>query len=198
MIIFYRIKSNSPNIEKIRLMLALTCLPHRVEYIDPHLDEVADQAFLTASPGGWVPAIVDTDTDVSLFESGAILFYLAEKTGQYFPTDQAERAQVMKWLMFEVANLCPAIISLHHFVMHDTGDIPESVYEHYRTSVANCCAMLDAHLQQREYLGELMSIAELAIFPWVQTLEDIAEISLSDYPALTIWADRVAKQMSVN
>jgi len=188
MIEFYRLLSESPNMRKISLMLQAVDLPHTVKNIDPHNKEQHDAKFLEISPSGTVPAIFDTETNVSLFESGAILFYLAEKSNKLLPTNIEGRAEVLKWLMFEVSNVCPAMIELHHYYLHDTGDIPDSVFQRYKDTLTQCCSILNKQLDNKEYLCGEYSIADIALYPWMVTLEDMAEINLHNYPNLNKWS----------
>ena len=191
MIVFYRILSESPNIQKISLMLEEVGLPFTVKYVDAHNTDEPDADFFKISPGGTVPAIVDTKMGVSIFESGAILYYLAEKSGKLLPANLKERTEVVKWLMFEVANVCPAMIEMHHYIMNDAGDIPDAIFERYRNRLVSCCSILEKQLEGREFLGGEYSIADIAIYPWVVTLEDMADINLSDYPNLKNWAKTI-------
>lgn len=194
MIIFYRLKSESPNMRKISLMLEEIKLPHVVKFIEPHNSEKFDSEFVKISPSGTVPAIVDTDTGVTLFESGAILYYLAEKTQTLLPSNLRDRAEVIKWLMFEAANVCPTMIELHHYIMNDSGEFPDSLFQRYKSKIAQYCSILNAQLEDRLYLSGKYSIADIALFPWTVTLEDIADISLTDYPNLDNWAATISRR----
>ena len=188
MIHFYRILSESPNIRKISLMFEETDLPHEIKTVDVHADGGLDPEFGQVNPSGMVPAIVDLDTGVSLFESGAILFYLAEKTGKLLPKETKARSEVMKWLIFEAANICPNLIEIHHYLLNDEGDTPNAIFERYKNNLVQYCSVLDQQLQHREFIAGDYSIADIAIYPWTVTLEDLAEISLDDYPHLNRWA----------
>ena len=194
MIIFFRIPSESPNMRKISLMLEETALPYVVKFVEPHKSEVLDAEFVKISPNGTTPAILDTDTGVTLFESGAILYFLAEKSGKLLPSSLSVRADVIKWLMFEVANVCPTMIELHYYVMNDSGEIPGAIFQRYKNRLAQYCAILDKQLEDREYLAGQYSIADVALYPWTVTLEDMAEINLGDYPNLNNWAKAISNR----
>ena len=194
MIIFFRIPSESPNMRKISLMLEETALPYVVKFVEPGKNEALDAEFAKISPNGTTPAIVDIDTGVSLFESGAILFFLAEKSGKLLPSSLAMRADVIKWLMFEVANVCPTMIELHHYVMNDSGAIPDAIFQRYKNRLAQYCSILDKQLEDREYLAGQYSIADVALYPWMVTLEDMAEIDLGDYFNLNNWAKAISNR----
>jgi GST-like protein len=194
MIIFFRIPSESPNMQKISLMLEETALPYVVKFVGPRKSGVLDAEFAKISPNGTAPAIVDTDTGVSLFESGAILYFLAEKSGKLLPSSLAMRADVIKWLMFEVANVCPTMIELHHYVMNDSGDLPDAIFQRYKNRLAQYCSILDKQLEDREYLAGQYSIADIALYPWTVALEDMADISLVDFPNLNKWVKEISER----
>ena len=191
MIIFYRIASESPNIKKISLMLEELGLPYAIKNIDPHNNAEWDPEFSRCSPTGTVPAIVDTDTGVGLFESTAILHYLAEKSGSLLPEMIEQRSEVIKWLSFEAANMCPTMIELHHYIMNDDGEVPDIIFQRYKDKLVQYSSILNQQLADRDYLADDYSIADIALFPWTAALEDMAEISLSDYPNLERWATKI-------
>ncbi|MDH5183014.1 MAG: glutathione binding-like protein, partial [Gammaproteobacteria bacterium] len=126
-----------------------------------------------------------------LFESTAILYYLAEKSGHLLPKMIEHRSKVIKWLSFEAANMCPAMIELHHYIMNDDGDVPDIIFQRYKDKLVQYSSILDQQLSDRDYLADEYSIADIALFPWTAALEDMAEISLSDYPNLERWATRI-------
>lgn len=194
MIIFFRIPSESPNMRKISLMLEEAALPYVVKFVEPRKNEVPDAEFAKISPNGTTPAIVDTDTGTTLFESGAILYFLAEKSGKLLPSSLGARADVIKWLMFEVANVCPTMIELHHYVMNDSGELPDTIFERYKNRLAQYCSILDKQLEGREYLAGQYSIADVALYPWMVTLEDMAQIDINDYPNLNNWNQAISKR----
>lgn len=194
MIIFFRIPSESPNMRKISLMLEETALPYVVKFVEPRKGGVLDTEFAKISPNGTTPAIVDTDTGATLFESGAILYFLAEKSGKLLPSNLGVRADVIKWLMFEAANVCPTMIELHHYVMNDTGTIPDAIFQRYKNRLAQYCSILDKQLEDREYLAGQYSIADIALYPWMVTLEDMAEINLDDYANMNGWTQAISKR----
>jgi len=194
MIIYFRIPSESPNIRKISIMLEETGLPYVVKMVEPHLEAPADAELAKISPTGTVPAIIDTDTGTALFESGAILFYLAEKSGVLLPSNINDKSEVVKWLMFEAANICPAMIELHHYIMNDIVDIPDTVFDRYKSKLADYCVILNKQLENRDYLCGEYSIADVVLYPWTAALEDMAEISLEDYPFLNHWAKTINRR----
>jgi len=192
MIIFFRLPSESPNMRKISLMLEETALPYVVKLVEPRDNEAPDIEFARISPNGTTPAIVDTDTATTLFESGAILYFLAEKSGKLLPANLSARADAIKWLMFEVANVCPTMIELHHYILNDSGEFSVTILQRYKHRLAQYCSILDKQLEEREYLAGEYSIADIALYPWMVTLEDMAEIILADYPYLYSWAQAIS------
>jgi len=195
MIIFYRLKSESPNMRKIAILLQELGMAFAVKYIEPGLESIDDADFNAISPTQTLPALYDSETGVALFESGAILQYLASKYRRFISDDIKQRAEAIKWVMFEAANLCPAMIELHHYILSDMGDLPDSVLDRYKNKVARYCEILDRQLQSRDYLAGEYSIADMAIYPWMVAMEDMAEVTLADYPNLSAWIERLNARM---
>jgi GST-like protein len=194
MIIFYRMHSDSPNIRKISIMLEEIGLPYTVHLVDKQSDGKFADDFIAINPNATVPAIVDKDTGITLFESGAILCYLAEKTKRLIPVDLHGRAEVVKWLMFEVANMCPTMVELYHYMLIDAEEIPDVILQRYKDKLVRYCTILDRQLDGREYLCDEYSIADIALYPWSVILEDMAEINLGDYPNMKNWATAIGNR----
>ncbi len=190
MIDFYTIHSASPNVRKIMIMLAETGLPHAVRRLDKSGGRLPD-SFFVISPNGTVPAIVDHASGQAVFESAAILQYLAEKAGKLLPSSPIARADVIKWLIFEASNVGPVMGELFHYLVKTADDISEVHLQRYRDKLASYCAILDQQLANKAYLCGDYSIADIALYPWSAVMEDMAEISLSDYPNLSGWAARI-------
>ncbi|MHB1527824.1 MAG: glutathione S-transferase family protein [Acidiferrobacteraceae bacterium] len=186
MIIFYR-NTASPNIQKISLMFAETQLPHEVQSVDREPDGTLVSSFRAINPNATLPAILDQDNGISVFESGAILYYLAEKSGQFLPTGLGPRTAVMKWLMFEVANVGPVMGELYHYLLSESQASAESHLPRYRDKLIRYCTLLDRQLEGQRYLCGDYSIADMALYHWCGILEDIAEIHLGDYANLSRW-----------
>ena len=196
MMVFFRIASESPNIRKISLMLEQTGLPCVTKFVAPGENGLPDPEFARISPNGTAPAMVDVDTGATLFESGAILYYLAEKSGRLLPSRASARADAIKWLMFEAANVCPTMIELHHYLLNDSGQYPQEIFLRYRRRLTHYCAMLDRQLEDREYLAGDLSIADVALYPWTAALPDMAEIDLKAYPHLSRWASLLDERLA--
>ena len=175
----------TPNGRKISIALEELGLPYEVVPIDIGRDEQFDPAFLAISPNNKIPAIVDGD--VSLMESGAILLYLAEKTGQLLPP-RGTRAywDVMQWLMWQVAGFGPMLGQAHHFLKFNRG---RSTYaEHrYHKEAMRLYSVLDKRLENREFVaGDQLSVADIAIWPWASRFE-YQQIQFGDYPNVRRW-----------
>jgi len=194
MIVFYRLLSFSPSIHKVSMMLNETGMPYSVKNVEWQSDGTPTDDYLAVNPNGTVPAIVDEDNGAIIFESGAILFYLAEKSGKLLPADIKNRGEVMKWLMFEAANVGPIMVELFHYMLKASDEIADVHLRRYKDKVAQSCAILDRQLTERAYLCGEYSIADIALFPWCGVLEDMADVKLNDYPNLNNWANTIAKR----
>lgn len=197
MIIFYKMHSDSPNIQKILIMLEEIGLPYTIQRVDKQSDGKFSDDFIAINPNATVPAIVDTDNGTTLFESGAILYYLAEKTKKLLPTNLEARAEVVKWLMFEVANMCPTMVELYHYALIDAEEISDAILQRYKDKLVRYCTIIDRQLDGREFLCGDYSIADIALYPWSVILEDMIEINLADYPNLNNWSTVISNRTSV-
>ena len=194
MITFYRMGSDSPNIRKVSIMLEETGLPYTTMLVEKQNSGKLADDFLAINPNGTVPAISDNDTGTTVFESGAILYYLAEKTKKLLPNDLQTRAEAIKWLMFEVANMGPVMGELYHYMLMDPEQISDIHLQRYKDKLVRFSGILDRQLEAREYLCGDYSIADIALYPWTVILEDMAEISLGYYPNLKNWAATISKR----
>jgi GSH-dependent disulfide-bond oxidoreductase len=193
MIVLYTMLSSSPNIRKISMMLNEAGLPYAVHKFERQVDGKLPDDFLAINPNGTVPAMLDEDNGAVLFESGAILYYLAEKSGKLLPAELKARGEVMKWLMFEAANMGPTMGELYHYMLRASDELEEVHLQRYKDKVAQFCAILESQLHGREYLCGEYSIADVALYPWYGVLEDMAEVNLGEYPNLKNWADRISR-----
>lgn len=197
MITLYSKGSASPNIRKISTMLYEIDLPFTVCRVEKQADGKFADEFLAINPNATVPAIVDHDTDTMLFESGAILQYLAEKTNKLLPAAHPARGEVIKWVMFEAANVGPTVGELFHYMLLDSNEVADVHLQRYKDKLARHCAILDQQLNKGTYLVDEFSIADIALYPWTVVMEDMAEISLGDYPNLQQWADTISQRPAV-
>ena len=160
----------TPNGRKISIALEEFGLPYTVHAVDICKDEQFKPEFLKISPNNRIPAIVDRDNDLSLMESGAILIYLADKTGKLMPKSGDGRYKVIEWLMWQMGGPGPMFGQVHHFVKYNKG---KSAYaeERYLKEAHRLYGVLDKRLSDREYVADAYSIADIAIWPWVSRYE---------------------------
>lgn len=188
----------TPNGWKISIMLEECGLPYRVRWVDLGKGEQFAPDFLAISPNNRIPAIVDhapadQGEPLAVFETGAILLYLAEKTGQFLPADLRGRKQVLEWLFWQIGGLGPMLGQHGHFRLYAPERIAYAT-ERYRNEALRLYGVLDRQLARTAHVGgEDYSIADMACFPWVQTWK-AQGIPLSDYPAITAWYERLKQR----
>ncbi|MDE2584138.1 MAG: glutathione S-transferase family protein [Betaproteobacteria bacterium] len=179
----------TPNGRKVSIMLEECGLPYRVQPVDITRNEQFSPDFLAVNPNNKIPAITDPDgpggAAMTLFESGAILQYLAEKTGRFLPASGAARYQVLQWLMFQMAGVGPMAGQAHHFLRFAPEPVPYAI-KRYTAEAARLYGVLERQLQQMEYLAGDYSIADIATYPWIAR-HDWHGIDLAAYPAVTRW-----------
>lgn len=197
MIALYTMGSVSPNVRKILIMLAETGLPYTVKRIEKQSNGKFADDFIAINPNATVPAIVDQDDGSAIFESGAILYYLAEKTQTLLSSDVGSRGEVVKWLMFEVANMGPVMGELFHYILMEPEEIQDRHVQRYKDKLARYCTILDRQLDGREYLCGDYSIADIALYPWAEIIEDMAEIKLDDYANLNRWVAAINNRPAI-
>ena len=191
----------TPNGHKVHIMLEECGLPYRVHPIDIGAGDQFKPAFLAISPNNKIPALVDPDgpggQPISLFESGAILLYLAGKTGQFLPPDERGRFEVLQWLMFQMGGVGPMLGQAHHFRIYAPEKIDYAV-NRYTNEARRLYGVMDRQIEHTgAYIaGAGYSIADIAIFPWLRSWDNQG-IDWSDYPALKRWFDRIAARPAV-
>ena len=182
----------TPNGHKVSIMLEECGLPYEVIAVDINKGEQFAPAFLAISPNNRMPAIIDRDGPggeaLSVFESGAILVYLAEKTGKFMPKDMAKRYQVIQWVMFQMGGIGPIFGQVHHFLRAAKEDVPYGI-KRYSTEARRLYGVLDAHLDGQDFLANNeLSIADFCTVPWVFR-HDWQKIDLNEYPNVKRWYD---------
>lgn len=197
MITLYTLMSISPNIRKALIMLEEAGLPYTVRALEKHSDANATDDYRAISPNGTVPAIVDEENGTAVFESAAVLYYLAEKSGKFLPQDSSDRADVMKWLLFEAANVGPVMGELYHYMVYGSDDMSDAVLQRYRDKLIRYFAVLERQLCDREYLAGSYSIADMILWPWMTVVEDVGEIDLDGYPNVKRWTETVGEREAV-
>lgn len=194
----------TPNGHKASIMLEECGLDYRVHAVDIGNRRQQRAEFLAINPNGKIPAIVDhdgIDGETRVFESGAILIYLAEKTGKFLPSSGRARAETLGWLNWQTANLGPMLGQAWHF--HRQAPERESYgRERYKDEAARLFALLDNQLSKVPHVaGDAFSIADIACFSWVKTgllfLQQATRGSLPDYPHIARWLETVGKREAV-
>jgi len=165
----------TPNGRKVSIMLEETGLPYEVHPINIGKNEQFAQAFLKISPNNRIPAIVDHDADdgpLPVFESGAILIYLAEKTGKFLAAKGAQRAKTLEWLMWQMGGVGPMFGQLNHFANVAPEKIPYAI-DRYVSEAARLIGVLDKRLGEAQFLGGDYSIADMITYPWIVPALDL-------------------------
>jgi GST-like protein len=186
---------STPNGRKISIMLEEVGLPYNTIAVDIDRGEQHAPEFLKISPNNKIPAIVDHDTGLSLMESGAILMYLAEKTGRLMPSAEADRWLVIQWLMMQMGHVGPMLGQTHHFVFYNKGKAPYAE-QRYLAENARIYRVLNMRLGQARFLGGEYSIADVATWPWISRYER-QQMDMNDYPQLKRWYLEIAARPAV-
>ncbi len=186
----------TPNGYKPLILLEELNLPYGIQRVNLSKDEQFAPEYVALNPNGKIPTIVDKDANVTVFESGAILLYLAEKTGQLLPTDGADRMTVLQWLFFQVANIGPMFGQLGHFVNSASEQIPYAI-QRYEKESGRLLTVLERRLEATSsFIGGEYSIADIATFPWVAVCENL-DLYLDDYPNVLRWLEAVQGRPAV-
>ncbi len=185
----------TPNGRKASIALEEMGLPYKAHAIDISKDEQFAPDFLKISPNNRIPAIVDNDNGMSLFESGAILIYLADKTGKLLPKQGEDRYRVIEWLMWQMGGPGPMLGQVHHFVKYNKG---KSAYaeERYSKEAQRLYGVLDRRLEGRDFVAGDYSIADIAIWPWISRFE-WQEVDLAKFPNVKRWYTTIAARPAV-
>jgi len=185
----------TPNGRKASVMLEEVNLPYNVHKIDISKGEQFTPEFVAINPNSKIPAIVDQEAKITVFESGAILIYLAEKTGKLLPTEPKSRFQVLEWLMFQMASVGPMFGQLNHFKRFAPEQIPYAI-ERYTKETLRIYSVLDQQLADREFICNDYSIADIATYPWVAIYE-FQGLTLDEHPNLKRWYETIQQRPAV-
>lgn len=189
----------TPNGHKIHIMLEELGLEYNVVPVNIGVGDQFKPEFLAISPNNKMPAIVDHDgtggTAYSMFESGAILIYLAEKTGRFIPSEVRGRYDVIQWIMFQMGHIGPMLGQNHHFRRYAPEKIPYAI-ERYTNEAARLYGVLDKRLEGREYLVGEYSIADIANYPWLRSHEAQGQ-DLNDFPNVKRWYEEIEARPAV-
>ena len=189
----------TPNGVKVSIMLEEIGLPYEAHMVDITKNETWGPEFLSLNPNGKIPAIVDHDGPAGkpfpLFESGAILLYLAEKAGRLLPDAPIARYQALQWLMFQMGGVGPMFGQVHHFLRTAPEPVPYAI-ERYTRETRRLYGVLNQHFSCNEYLAPEYSVADIATFPWVARHE-WHKVDLNDFPEVKRWFDAIAARPAV-
>jgi GSH-dependent disulfide-bond oxidoreductase len=188
----------TPNGQKVHILLEETGLPYKVVPVDIGAGAQFTSEFLSITPNRRIPAIVDqagTNNALKLFESGAILIYLAEKAGNFIPVDTAARYICLQWLMFQMGGVGPMFGQYSHFANYAPEKIPYAIAR-YQNEAQRLMGVLEKRLGEDDYLAGTYSIADMAAYPWVNAAAKQA-INLDAYSAVKRWADKIAARPAV-
>ncbi len=190
----------TPNGHKVHIMLEECGLQYRVVPVDIGAGDQFKPDFLAISPNNKIPALVDDDgpdgRPISLFESGAILLYLAGKTGRFLPADTVAQYKVLDWLMFQMGGVGPMLGQTHHFRIYAPEKIPYAI-ERYSNEAKRLYGVMNKQLARHKYIaGPDYSIADIAIFPWLRSWKNQG-IDWNDHPHLKGWFDEIGARPAV-
>jgi len=190
----------TPNGHKIHIMLEECKLPYRVHAVNIGTGDQFQPEFLKISPNNKIPALVDSEgpdgKPISIFESGAILVYLAAKTGKFMPKSDRAKYEVLQWLMFQMGGVGPMLGQAHHFRIYAPEKIEYGI-NRYTNEAKRLYGVMDKRLQTSPWIGgKSYSIADMAIFPWLRSWQNQG-IDWADYTYLKAWFDRIAARPAV-
>jgi GST-like protein len=191
---------NTPNGRKISVALEEMGLPYNVHPVNISKNEQFAPAFLKISPNNRIPAIIDQEgpgnTPISVFESGAILIYLAQKTGKFMPSDPRAQVPVLEWLMWQMGGFGPMPGQVHHFLGVENPDNQRYGLERYSKETRRLYGVLDRRLEGRTYVADEISIADFAILGWAWRHER-HQVDLADFPNVKRWYETIMARPAV-
>lgn len=190
---------HTSNGRKLYIMLEELGLPYTHHAIDIGKDDQFTPEFIAINPNSKIPAIVDQDgpggKPYTVFESGAILIYLAEKTGRFYPEETRARYDVLQWLMFQMGGVGPIFGQVHHFLRAAKEKVPYAM-ERYTKECRRLYGVLDGRLANHQYLVDEYSIADIATYPWTARYE-WQEVDLNEFPNVKRWFDAISARPAV-
>ncbi|MGH8051902.1 MAG: glutathione S-transferase N-terminal domain-containing protein [Arenimonas sp.] len=190
----------TPNGHKISIFLEEAGMAYQIKPVDIGAGDQFKPEFLAFSPNNRMPAIIDHapndgGENISLFESGAILLYLAEKYGHFLSTDIRQKKIVMEWLFWQMGGFGPMLGQNHHFTRYAPEKIPYAI-ERYQRETDRLYGVLNTHLQNREFIADDYSIADMACYPWA-VAHDWHHVALENYPNVQRWHDAIKMRPAV-
>lgn len=185
----------TPNGRKVSIMLEELGVEYNVHPININEGDQKTPEFLEIGPNNKIPVIVDTDTGISVMESGAIMIYLAEKYGKFLPTDPQQKTEVIEWLMWQMGGLGPMLGQAHHFLRFNSGKAPYAE-ERFSGEVKRLYGVLNTRLEGRDFICDEYSIADMACWPWISRYE-WQGVDLADFPNVRAWYQRLLAREAV-
>ncbi len=190
----------TPNGHKVHIMLEETGLPYRVHPIDIGKGDQFQPEFLKISPNNKMPAMVDSDgpdgKPMAVFESGAILIYLASKTGKFLPENLRDKWSTLQWLMFQMGGVGPMLGQAHHFIIYAPEKIPYAI-ERYGKEANRLYGVMDRRLAESRFIAcDEYTIADMAIFPWLRSYQN-QNVDIEQYANVKRWFDGIAARPAV-
>ena len=190
----------APNGHKAHILVEELAIPYRIIPIDITSGAQHQTSYQAINPNGKIPAIVDHapldgGAPITVFETGAILLYLAEKEGRFLPTDPRQRSEVLQWLFWQVGGLGPMMGQAQHFFRYASTPVPYGITR-YQGETRRLLKVLDSRLAEREYVCATYSIADMACFPWIR-IHKMTGVSLDDFPNVEAWYGRVRSRPAV-
>ena len=189
----------TPNGRKVSIMLEEVALPYRVYPVNIGKGEQFAHEYVKINPNGKIPSIVDPEgpdsKPIAMMESGAILIYLARKTGKLFPQADRAKYEVLQWLMFQMGGVGPIFGQVHHFLRAAKEQVPYAI-ERYTRETRRLYGVLNDRLKDREFLADGYSVADIATYPWVARYE-WHKTDLNDFPHVKRWFDAISARPAV-
>ena len=189
----------TPNGRKVSIMLEEVALPYRVYPVNIGKGEQFAPEYVKINPNGKIPSIVDPEgpdsKPIAMMESGAILIYLARKTGELFPQADRAKYEVLQWLMFQMGGVGPIFGQVHHFLRAAREQVPYAI-ERYTRETRRLYGVLNDRLKDREFLADGYSVADIATYPWVARYE-WHKTDLNDFPHVKRWFDTISARPAV-
>lgn len=185
----------TPNGQKVAIFLEESGLPFTAHPVNISKGEQFAAEFTRISPNQRIPALVDSEAGVSIFESGAILLYLAQRSGQFLPTDVHGSTEVLQWLFWQAANLGPILGQTVYFLNYAPEHLPAPV-SRFRKETVRLYTVLEHQLAERDFVAGTYSIADMAIYPWVLQY-DKQGMTLDDFPNVAAWLTKIGERSAV-
>lgn len=185
----------TPNGQKVAIFLEESGRPYEIHPVDLSIRAQFLPKFEKLSPNNRIPAIVDRQTGRAMFESGAILLYLAENTGMFLSADPARRAETIQWLFWQMSGLGPMLGQAAYFVTYADERVPLAI-KRYSSEANRLFGVLDKHLRDKEYIADEYSIADMATYPWIK-MHDKVGVEICIFPNVKAWFENIGERPAV-